>query len=237
MKKIIILLYLLLFLLVGIRVYSQEPTPTPSITSYQQQSPPKGVDNKSNNNQQYTKNSISINKIQNPPKDQQKTNSNRGNQNDKSSNDGWITTAAGLATVAIAIFALVQIIVMWAQYSALNKQVVELRKSVNVTKEAVDAAQKSADSLSRVERAYLFARVEGVVGKDAQPVYGDRGFTGNFTINANILLSNHGKTPAVITSVGVAFSPQSPELPKQAVYGVNSLMLTKYRKMIEVKYV
>ena len=212
---------MVLFLSIAIRVYSQNPSPTPFITSHKKQIPTESIDNRTNKEKKDTNLSTSFNKTLTTQNDQQKTNDHSRNQNNKSMTDWWIM----VATIAIAAFALLQVIAMILQYLSMRKQVGELRESIGETKKAADAAKKSAESLPLVERAYIFAKVEGTVETEVQPEFGNRGFTGHHVLSAHIFLSNHGKTPAIITKVNVGFSTKNPELPKPEASGIPSVGL------------
>jgi hypothetical protein len=95
---------------------------------------------------------------------------------------------AAIATVFMAIFTGC---LCWST-KKLWKTTTE---SVKATEKAADAAQKSANAIPIAERAYLFVEVkrEEYVPKGVLEYGNDR------TISIDILIRNHGRTPAIIS--------------------------------------
>ncbi len=77
------------------------------------------------------------------------------------------------------------------QFIAMGVQAHFLRKTLRATKEAAEAAQKSAEALPIIERAHLFAEISDV--DEAFPAH----------LNIILKISNEGKTPAIVTHVAV----------------------------------
>jgi len=99
-----------------------------------------------------------------------------------------------LATVAIAIFTYT----LWQATSGLFKvalgQFKDTKTSIAIAKQAAEAAQKSADALPIMERAYIFSNIK-IVGNMSDPHA-----VSNFV--AELWIKNHGKTPAIIKEIG-----------------------------------
>jgi hypothetical protein len=75
-----------------------------------------------------------------------------------------------------------------------------MKTSLAIAQKSADAAEKSAAALPSIERAYLFVKItmktpdaEGIAGTtDKEPQYN--------TGNAKVIITNHGKTPAILTA-------------------------------------
>ena len=74
------------------------------------------------------------------------------------------------------------------------------------TRKAANAAQKSAEALTTVERAYVFAKVEDI---KIEPIDN----TDFQTMTTSIFLQNHGKTPAIINNIRAVLTLEKPEIP------------------------
>ena len=132
---------------------------------------------------------------------------------EKQESDWWLVRL----TAVLALIGVLQVIVFgW--------QARRLRQSVEVTKEAADAAKKSADALSASERAYVFAEVEyGCKNPKPHDVdYFANAFYGKFRdFDLQIILHNHGKTPAIVSHVRYSII-KSDRVPKtEILLGVN----------------
>jgi hypothetical protein len=116
----------------------------------------------------------------------QESRDNESTQYSKEQKYSWWNFSLTDALLAIFTFALV--IVGLFQFCIL-------RGTLKATKVAADAAKDSADALPAIERAYLFVKVtmekphDVNIGTDEEP-------GGN---SVNLVITNHGKTPALIT--------------------------------------
>ena len=212
MKKISILISLILFLLMGISVYSQEPAPTPREDSQNWQYCTTKTDKNGNTHQYCTqKNPLLIkideSEVTNPSANLQRQNIDQSKNRNFSTNikfavEIFCLIFTTIATIFIAIFnrRLWKITrELWntseGQRTAMENQVVELRKSVEATERAANAAKESAESLPITERAYLFVKVkEGEYRPKGVLEYGN-----DRTIFINIEIINYGRTPAIIS--------------------------------------
>jgi hypothetical protein len=77
-----------------------------------------------------------------------------------------------------------------------DRQATEMEKSLTIAKEAANAAQKSADALPLVEKAYLFIFVE-LGNKLASPYQTN----GDMLFSIHTQITNHGKTPAILNKI------------------------------------
>jgi hypothetical protein len=100
----------------------------------------------------------------------------------------WLTVVAGFQFFALIL----QACVMFVQSK-------RLKETVKATDKAANAAQDAAESLPRVEKAYVFVEIEhtaiqkiGAIGQT---------FIDDSQIIVNILFCNHGRTPAIIREI------------------------------------
>ena len=183
MKKIIILISLILFLLAGANVYSQEPTPTPRKDGQNWQNCSTKTNENGNTDQYCTQKEPLLIKIfgsegTNPNADKQ-----RQDIDQKSSTKHIIDLVSiaitAIATVVVAFFTGL----LWYYNKKLWKTAAQ----------SAEAAKKAADALPIIERAYIFIET-----------CGPNSFVGNnFTIGAKI--SNFGKTPAILIKIDAAY--------------------------------
>lgn len=124
MKKIIILISLILFLVMGIVVYSQEPSPTPLVSAQIQPpvSPPqkgesKHMEDKSKNHQQDLDELLSAEKISTPEKTKTNGTGDKNKHDNETDTNLWIMRA----TIVLAIVAFFQLITMFFQYKIMDK--------------------------------------------------------------------------------------------------------------------
>lgn len=234
MKKIIILIFVVFLSLVGTGLCLQEPSPAPpkpsdnqeKHTGKKEQQPPKDHD--------ISKKAPPKIDIDVSPAKPQNDKEDRANQRDnKTLRDWW----AIIPTLVIAVFAVIQGLAMILQYRAMREQVKELCESVDATKAmvftagnqshhmavAAQAAKRSAESLPRIERAYVFVTIDP---PKTEPVYDkEGGHEGLFLFCTDIMIWNHGKTPAVINkihgviSLGSAVEPDELDIPPGLVVG------------------
>jgi hypothetical protein len=189
MKKIIILASLILFLLVGI-VYSQEQSPP--TTKRQMQAGELNPKPSARSNIKSTSNNNISQNVTSPINKNDSQSSNSASQNvNKKNIDGepiaakddpitrytfWLMIFTGLLVVCNVL--------LWLY-----------------TKKAADAAKKSADALSTVERAYVFIKHIS----NPKIIVDDRR-------EINITVANIGKTPAIIKQLkgGCFFTDRYP---------------------------
>ena len=207
MKKIIIVLIsLLLFLFVGISVYSQEPPPL--ITQGQVQprklisEPSRGgyIEAKGNNNiPPYPMPVINKNNI--PSRNATSQNNNHENSDGQAGaikDDPitrytfWLMFFTGLLVVCN--------ILLWLY----------TKKTAEATKESANAAKAAADALPITERAHVFVAVEF---KNIELFYSQKGHEGLFDFGANIKIWNYGKTPAIINKSSAIICLEKVETP------------------------
>ena len=208
MKVIIIFVSFSLFLLIGTNVYSQEPlSPEGQVQSGELESELNAsgeIETKENKNS--TSNRLSsINKI-----DIQSGNNKPQNVNNKDSSskpkDDHITNYNFWLMVLTAGLLCCNIFLLLS------------------TKKAADAAMRSANSLPITERAYLFVdSIEWPKGED--------GFTLSEYNNLNlikVIITNVGRTPAILSSVSAKISIKESEYPtRDAVRGKLEIVLPK----------
>ncbi|MDL1981669.1 MAG: hypothetical protein LWX02_09425 [Deltaproteobacteria bacterium] len=139
MKKHLFIVFAILCLFANSTIAKSEPpSPTPTKTSNEPKSHPKGQKNTTSNQQQITDRSISsdnsaITQQTKPP------------ANDKSDKKDSNATTNWWIVVFTAVLALAAV----AQFFTALFQLRRLRQTVEVTKEAADAAKKSADATER----------------------------------------------------------------------------------------
>jgi hypothetical protein len=178
--------------------------------------------NTSNNDDINTEKSTSFKKAPTSHANHQDANSNTHNQDDKTATDRWIMWA----TIALAFFALFQVIAMILQYCSMQKQVRELKKSIDISKrathateKAADAAKDSVDSLRCTERAYILADVSPI--DEIFPLNNAKDFS------VPVEISNIGKTPAILIKSSIDtvwredYPIKYPEYPYQFPPGVS----------------
>ena len=213
MKVIIIFVSFSLFLLMGINVYSQEPSP-PIAKGQVQPRKLKSESNASSNiktkdNNNSTPKAVSpINKMDTQSSNARPQNANKQDSNSKpcATKDDPITTY----TLWLMIFTgalVVCNILLWLY-----------------TKKAADAAKRSADSLPITERAYLF--VDSIEWPK-----GESGFTlseyNNLTL-IKVMITNVGRTPAILYKVSAKVSIKESEYPtREAVRGKLEIVFPK----------
>ena len=179
MKKIIILISLVLFLLVGINVYSQDPLPP--VTQGQAQprklnsesSTKSNIKTKSNNN--IPPHSLPIiNEMDTYGSDAATKNSYQPNNDREFSTvkDDPITGYTFLLMIFTG-FLVVCNVLLWFS-----------------TKKAANAAKKAADALPVVERAYIFITTISLPKIIKENIY-----------EVSIIISNVGKTPAILSQI------------------------------------
>ena len=121
-------------------------------------------------------------KIIKAPNHKVETDKEAKTQEEKTSNDERLIQV----TAVLAFIALLQLFVFaWQAH--------RLRQTVEATKEAADAAKRSADALPAIERAYIFVTVDIPEINPSQD--------GTIPSMANFRLYNHGKTPAILKKV------------------------------------
>jgi hypothetical protein len=129
MKKIIILVFVVFLSLAGTGLCLQDQFPNPNPTT-QGKYPTESINNKSNDKKADPyKSLLSYDYIPTHKCDNKKAKSNANKQDDKATTDRGILWA----TIAIAFFALCQVVAMVFQYFAMSKQVKELRESAEIT--------------------------------------------------------------------------------------------------------
>jgi hypothetical protein len=79
-----------------------------------------------------------------------------------------------------------------------------IRKGLADTKNAADAAKKSADALPALERAYMFIETRNLVFPRGNKLYPET-TPGEEQVSIFFQFVNHGRTPAVITSLDTNF--------------------------------
>jgi hypothetical protein len=201
MKKIIIFISLIFFLFVVISVYSQEPTPTPREDSQNWQSCSTKTD-KNGNTHQYCTQKVPLlikeveSKGTNPDANKQRQDVDQESSTKKIIDIVSIAFTA-ISTLAIAIFTLFLV--------CYNKKMWKTTiRSVEATEIAAKAAKESAEALPAIERAYVFVEVEyGCKNPKPHDVdYFANALYGKFRdFNFQVILHNHGKTPAIVSHV------------------------------------
>ena len=128
------------------------------------------------------------------------SNHNQGKANDKSSTDWWLVVFTGVLA-GVSFF---QYRVTKRQSEDLHKSIELTREEINLTREeleitksAANSAQKSADALPLIERAYVFVSIPYHV---IIPVKEDPGL---LECKVTVALFNHGKTPAILKQLKV----------------------------------
>lgn len=124
-----------------------------------------------------------------------------------------------VATCVIAAAAVIQLVVVSVQAIIMYKQTRCLRDSVEATKIAAKAADKSAKALPTIERARIFVDLDAKAGAEGRITTGNP-FQGKHfrqDLNTTIFILNQGKTSALIDSVfmdGGAYPtyPDAPEM-------------------------
>jgi hypothetical protein len=110
----------------------------------------------------------------------------------------WIETHSAFvvaaATVAIAAFTWNLVRANKKLWKIAQEQSKHMETSIGVAKKAAEAAEKSADALPIMERAYVFSNIK--INKDMSDPDTVRDF------EAELWLKNHGKTPAIIKEIG-----------------------------------
>jgi hypothetical protein len=182
MRKIIIFIPLTLFLLVLISVYSQEPPPPTTQGKIQPRELNSKASTSSNikakDSHNKSQNSMSpINKTDTQIEDNATQNSGKPANNSQlgAVKDDSITRYTYWLMVFTGLLFVCNVF-LWLY-----------------TKKAADAAQKAADALPTIERAYVSVLV-------TIPVINSLNYMGG-TFNANLIVRNDGKTPAIITKV------------------------------------
>jgi hypothetical protein len=79
-----------------------------------------------------------------------------------------------------------------------------MKESLRIAQESADAAKRSADALPAIERAYVFVKIT-MANPDAEGIAGTTYEESQYNAdNAKVIITNHGKTPALIT--GLSFT-------------------------------
>lgn len=112
----------------------------------------------------------------------------------------WNAVAA-LATVALAFIGIVAALAAMRTLRAIEQQTGVLQESISVARASANAAEKSANALINIERAWVEVHLEGGHGQKPQIILGTDA-TGGTSVSANIAFTctNFGKTPAWITT-------------------------------------
>jgi hypothetical protein len=176
-KQIIILISIISFLFVGISVYSQEPSPQP-IT--QSKNPTKTINNTTNTSNNKTDNSVFLIKKICTQNNNKNTEDNANNQGGKTDTNRWIMWA----TIAIAFFALCQIIAMIFQYFVMQRQ---------------------GKVIPKIERAYLFVTA---TMKSDETYIRDIKEGVSQKLHIMVKIKNHGKTPAILKTLRIIVNPR-----------------------------
>lgn len=197
MKKIIILIPLTLILLfIGMvtGINAELPSKPKEETTGSQQ--------KAGRNQRGSDQLPVVVKIIPTEKNEVETEKAAKEKEEKTSNDKRLIRFTGW----LAFIALLQLLVFaW--------QARRLRQTVEATKEAAEAAKNTAESLTHVERAYVFVTIDP---PKVEPIYdNERGHEGLFYFNTDIVVWNYGKTPAVINKIHWVISLREAAIPSE----------------------
>lgn len=220
---------LILFLFVGINLYSQEPSIAPSKNTQIQQDKRRAVNKKANAQQKTTSKPIpsAVTPITNQTNQNTDGGNAKGDDNAKTNRMiAWFTGVLALAAIVQLFTTLVQLRRLRQSVNATKDATSATERSANATLAAAHATKRSVDNISRIERAYIFTTV-GQHPSTCEPVHGVDGFKGIYAFNATVTLWNVGRTPAIITkiraviSLGKAIIPEikESEIPSGIVVG------------------
>jgi hypothetical protein len=131
----------------------------------------------------------------------------------------WIQVHSSFVTAAATFIIAAFTWALWWATRKLGKisqeQARDLKDSIAVAQRAADAAEKSANVLPAIERAYVFSNIK----LDREIKIGDEEF------NAVLYLKNHGKTPAIIKEIGfMGYSPNTQSRPLHIHHPVDSIL-------------
>jgi len=211
MKKIIIFVSLIIFLLFATIIFVNAESPNqPTKESIKSKQVPK-------NEQRGSDQFPMVVKVIPPTINAEEADTDRQERKEKQESDWWLVKL----TAVLALIGTIQVIVFgW--------QARRLRQSVKATEIAAKAAKDSANNIPTTERAYVFATIEK---PKLHPVYNkDMGHEGCYCFATRILFMNHGKTPAVITEIHGVISLETAEvsnnlfnldIPKGIIVGSN----------------
>jgi hypothetical protein len=180
MKKITILVFLTFFLLVGISVYSQEPSPRVLEIQQPKQEQPEGNKRppnttKKSKQQETAPQTSSIKSF--TVEDKAKANTDKPKHNEKTMTDWWLIGFTGVLVVVAGI----QAWILW-------RQIIHSK---------------------RTERPWLFFTTEL---ENRVPIIKENGSVG---INVMVNIKNHGKTPAILTTLRIVVNPRETTYPPQ----------------------
>ncbi|MGP8051145.1 MAG: hypothetical protein ACLPYB_11110 [Desulfobaccales bacterium] len=136
--------------------------------------------------------------------------------------NGFITA---VATAVIAAFTLALV--------CANRQLWK------VSKEAADAAKDSADALPAVERAYLFVKVIlNISDHDPdQPQINIGTMEAPGANKVNIIVTNHGKTPAIIERIAITNNPFFPfQFDIRPPFGTDLIDIFEHERTYETNF-
>lgn len=142
----------------------------------------------------------------------------------------------------IPLFTGLLVLVGFLQLGVFSLQAHRLRQSIDEMKKAAEAAQKSADFLPTVERAYVFVTIKAEEMKFIDQFAGEPIYDFRITI----MMWNYGKTPAVINRIlkKIYFDEplipdtEGPEVPSGIVLGTGnngSVPIPHYEEIDETK--
>ena len=188
------LIIVLLGLFVGSWAFaeSQPPPPGPRKLIENPQTQTRDEHQKAKDDKRGTDASPLVIKMVNTPESKIKAEQAAKYQNDETTSSRRLVWITGILAIIAA-----------SQACVLIWQASELKKSVKAAKDAANAAQKSADALPLIERAYVFVSIPyHYVAPDKQaPAF----IQGEVTVS----LFNHGKTPAILNQVKVIIEPRT----------------------------
>lgn len=221
MRKIIILVSSIIFLLMVINSYSQEQSPTPREDSQNWQNCTTKTDKNGNTHQECTQKEPLLIKEVASKVSKPDTNKQRQNIDQSSSAKDFVNIVSilltAIATIAVAIFTF-----LLARY---NKKMWETTNKVaEATKDAAGASIESVKSLPTIERAYLF--IDSIEWPK-----GEAGFTLSEYNNLDLIkgmIKNVGRTPAILCNVSAKVSIKESEYPtREAVRGKSEIVFPK----------
>jgi hypothetical protein len=107
---------------------------------------------------------------------------------------GWLTRdAVGFFTLCLAAVGVGQLVLFFVQLKLIRKSLEDTKLAAEAAKKSADAAVISAEHMPRVERAYLFLAMD-FVSSIKEFEHSDPTTRSRITFG----LKNHGKTPAVM---------------------------------------
>lgn len=184
--KIALLIFLGLFVGVWSLAYSQPPPPGPAKAIQKPQDQTKNNHQVAKDDKRGTENSPLVIKIKDTPESKINAEQTAKYQEEETASSWWLVRITGILAFIAA-----------AEAGVLIWQTSELRNSIKVAQKAANAAQKSAEALPLIERAYVFVTIPYHV---IIPVKEDPEL---LECKVTVAFFNHGKTPAILKQLKV----------------------------------